>query len=261
MPFSHKLGAIVIAGAVVACSPSDNRANQNADTTARNLTLAPTESTTARGDTARAAPPAAAPTTPRRAPPAARPPAARPPAPVAPASYTLSTGTHIGMTMNDTITSRTAKAGDQFRARVATDVRDRNGRVVIPAGATVEGAVVEVKPAPNPQATGTMVLKVSSVSVGSNDYPINASIDSVATVMKGRGVTGKDAAKVGVGAAAGAVLGRIVGKNAKGAVIGGVVGGAVGAGVAANTKDVDIVVPAGARIVVTLTEPLTVRAS
>jgi len=165
------------------------------------------------------------------------------------------------MTMNDTITSRTAKAGDTFRARVASDVRDANGRVVIPAGAAVEGSIVEVKPAPAPNQSGTMVLKVSSVSVGSNDYPINASIDSVATVMKGRGVTGGDAAKVGVGAAAGAVLGRIVGKNAKGAVIGGVVGGAVGAGVAANTKDVDIVVPAGARVVVTLTAPVTVRAS
>jgi len=118
-----------------------------------------------------------------------------------------------------------------------------------------------VKPAPDPNSTGTMVLRVASVGVGSNEYPLNASIDSVATVMKGRGVTGRDAAKVGVGAAAGAVLGRIVGKNAKGAVIGGVVGGAVGAGVAANTKDVDIVVPAGARVVVTLTQPLTVRAS
>jgi hypothetical protein len=98
------------------------------------------------------------------------------------------------------------------------------------------------------------------VSVRGQSYDIEASIDSVATVMKGRGVSGGDAAKVGAGAAAGALLGRVVGKNAKGTVIGGIVGGAVGAGVAASTKDVDIVVPAGARLIITLTRALTVKA-
>lgn len=154
----------------------------------------------------------------------------------------------------------TAKAGDAFTATVASDVRDRAGHVVIPAGATVSGTVVDVKPAPNPNTAGTMVLSVSSVSIRGQSYDIEASIDSVTTVMKGRGVSGGDAAKVGAGAAAGAILGRVVGKNSKGTVIGGIVGGAIGAGVAAGTKDVDIVVPAGARIVVTLTRVLTVKA-
>jgi hypothetical protein len=257
MPFSQKLFATLVGVAALACSGSDDRAGQPADSTARNLTLAPTESTAARGDTARATPPAAAP---RRTAPAARPPAPRP-APAAPTSFTLASGTHIGMAVRDTITSRTAKAGDAFTASVQSDVRDANGRIVIPAGATVEGTVTEVKPAPNPNSSGTMALAVKSVQIGGSSYPIAATIDSVQTVMKGRGIQGGDAAKVGVGAAAGAILGRVVGKNSKGAVIGGIVGGAVGAGVAANTKDVDIVVPAGARIVVTLTGPLTVRAS
>lgn len=254
MPFSNKLCAMLLGVALVACSDRGDDAAR-ADSTARNLTLAPVESTAARGDTARAAP---APQ--RTTPPAARPPATRPAAPAAPATYTLSSGTSFGMTMRDTITSRTAKAGDSFTASVAQDVRDARGRIVIPAGAKVEGTVMEVKPAPSSTQTGTMVLKVTSVTVGQNAYPIDATIDSVTTVMKGRGITGGDAAKVGVGAAAGAVLGRIVGKDAKGAVIGGVVGGAVGAGVAAGTKDVDIVVPAGARVVVRLTQPLSVRA-
>jgi hypothetical protein len=253
---SNKLCAALLGVALVACSDRAADDASRADTTARNLTLAPVESTAARGDTAKTAP--AQPTTPRTTAPAARPPAPRP---AAPTTYTLSSGTRIGMTVRDTITSRTAKAGDAFEASVAQDVRNANGRIVIPAGSVVKGTITEVKPAPSSTQTGTMVLKVSSVSVGGREYPIQASIDSVTTVMKGRGVTGGDAAKVGVGAAAGAVLGRIVGKDAKGAVIGGVVGGAVGAGVAAGTKDVDIVVPAGSRVVVTLSEPLSVRAS
>jgi hypothetical protein len=246
--------SLALLSVVVACAPSGEQASAAADSTARNLTLAPAESTRAQGDV-----PAATPApTPQSRPPAPKP--AAPPRPAAPTSYTLAAGTSLGLAVTDTITSRTAKAGDAFTATVASDVRDGSGRVVIPAGATVNGTVVEVKPAPNSTTSGTMSLAVSSVSVGGQSYAIEASIDSVATVMKGRGVTGGDAAKVGAGAAAGAILGRVVGKNAKGTVIGGIVGGAVGAGIAAGTKDVDIVVPAGARIVVTLTKALSVKA-
>lgn len=256
MPFAPKRTLALLGILVAACAPSGDQAGGAADSTARNLTLAPVESTTARGDVP-------APATSQPAPPQSRPPAARPPAPTrpaAPTSYSLSAGTSLGLAVSDTITSKTAKAGDAFSATVSSAVKDGSGHVVIPAGATVNGTVVEVKPAPNPTSPGTMVLTVSSVSIRGQSYEIGASIDSVATVMKGRGVTGGDAAKVGAGAAAGALLGRVVGKNSKGTVIGGIVGGAIGAGVAAGTKDVDIVVPAGARLVITLTRTLTVRA-
>lgn len=250
--------SLAVLTVVAACAPGGEQAGGAADSTARNLTLVPVESTTARGDVPAAGAPAATPAPPQSRPPAPRP--ATPARPAAPTSYTLAAGTSLGLAVSDTITSRSAKAGDTFTATVASDVRDGSGRVVIPAGATVQGTVVDVKPAPNPQAAGTMSLAVSSVAVRGQSYALEASIDSVATVMKGRGVTGGDAAKVGAGAAAGAILGRVVGKNAKGTVIGGVVGGAIGAGVAAGTKDVDIVVPAGARLVVTLTKALTVKA-
>jgi hypothetical protein len=49
-----------------------------------------------------------------------------------------------------------------------------------------------------------------------------------------------------------------VSKNTKGTVIGAVVGGIAGAGVAAETKDLDIVLPNGAHILATVTEPLKV---
>lgn len=260
MPFAPKLSLAVLCLVAAACAPSGDQAG-GADSTARNLTLVPQESTAAQGDVPAAGQPAPA-ATPTPAP-ASRPPAPRPttpPRPAAPTSYSLSAGTSLGLAVADTITSRTAKAGDAFTASVSSDIKDRSGHVVIPAGSTVQGKVIEVKPAPDPNSPGTMVLSVSSVSVRGQSYAIDASIDSVATVMKGRGVTGGDAAKVGAGAAAGAILGRVVGKNSKGTVIGGIVGGAIGAGVAAGTKDVDIVVPAGARMVVTLKGALTVKA-
>jgi len=53
----------------------------------------------------------------------------------------------------------------------------------------------------------------------------------------------------------------VIGGNSKGTVIGGIVGAAAGAGVASTTKDSDIVLPAGAHIIVRLTKDLTVTGS
>jgi len=124
----------------------------------------------------------------------------------------------------------------------------------------VHGSVTAVKPAPNPRTPGTLTLSVSSITVRGASYPIEAAIDSVQTTSKGRGVTGGDAAKVGAGAVAGAVLGRVLGGNKKGTIIGGVVGGIAGAGYANATKDSDIILPAGAHIIVRLTKELAVSA-
>jgi len=173
----------------------------------------------------------------------------------------LGVGTKVDIAATDTITSRTAKVGDAFAARVVEDVRNASGRVVIPAGSVVNGEIADVKPSPNPSTPGTLTLSVSSITVRGKSYPIEASVDSLETIHKGRGVTSGDAAKVGAGAAAGAILGRVLGGNKKGTIIGGVVGAAAGAGVAHQTKDSDIVLPAGAHIIIRLTKELAVTAS
>jgi hypothetical protein len=228
--------------------------SRSSDSTARDLTLAPTESTTTMMD----APP---PAPPRTQPPAQRPPATRPPAPPPrPALRTLSAGATFDVAATDTISSRTSKTGDAFTARVVEDVKNAAGQVVIPAGSVVNGTITDVKPAPNPSTPGTLTLSVASVTVGGKTYAIEGSVDSIETTHKGRGVTSGDAAKVGAGAVAGAVLGRVLGGNKKGTIIGGVVGGAAGAAVASSTKDSDIVLPAGAHIIVRLTKELAVSA-
>ena len=170
-------------------------------------------------------------------------------------------GTTMDIAAVDTISSRTAKVGDAFSARVVEDIKNAAGKVVIPAGSVVNGKIVDVKPAPNPSTPGTLTLSVSSITVRGTSYPIEASVDSLETIHKGRGVTTGDAAKVGAGAAAGAILGRVLGGNKKGTIIGGIVGGAAGAAVAHSTKDSDIVLPAGAHIIIRLTKELAVAAS
>jgi hypothetical protein len=244
--------------AAIGCGQG-GQAGQPADTTARNLTLAPAETTAQLSDApAPAAAKAAPQPTSRPRPTADRPAPSRP---AAPAMLSLPAGSRFELAVGDTITSRTAKVGDAFTATVFEDVRNADGRVVIPAGSVARGQIADVKAAPNPNETGTLTLAVSTITVRGADYPLAISVDTLETVHKGRGIQGRDAAKVGAGAAAGAVLGRVLGKDKKGTVIGGAVGAAVGAGVAAATKDVDIVLPKGAHIVVRLTNGLAVRAS
>jgi hypothetical protein len=252
----HSFLAAVTASATFACGSGDRSAAAAADTTARNLTLAPAETTAQLRDVPAAS--AASKAAPRLRPTADRPARSRP---AAPATLSLPAGTRFELAVGDTISSRTANVGDVFTATVFEDVRGADGRVVVPAGSVARGRIADVKAAPNPNETGTLTLEVSAITVRGADYPIALSVDSLETVHKGRGIQGRDAAKVGAGAAAGAVLGRVIGKDKKGTVIGGAVGAAVGAGVAAATKDVDIVLPKGAHIVVRLTTGLTVRAS
>jgi len=234
-----------------ACAKGE-QTSQSADSTARNLTLAPTESTAAMKDVPSRATEKAKPATePKKAPPPK-------PAPPKPAPLMLAAGTRVGLTANDSISTRSAHAGDPFTATVSHDVKDATGRVVIPAGSSVSGTVAAAEPAPNPNSAGRIELSLTSVSVRGKSYAIDASVVSKDTVMQGRGVTKADAAKVAGGAVAGAILGKIIGKNTKGAVIGGAAGAAAGAAAARASRDIDVVIPKGAAITIKLNQSLTV---
>jgi len=178
--------------------------------------------------------------------------------PAAPVRYSLAAGSVIDAALTNTITSRTARAGDAFTAQVVEDVRNAGGAVAIPAGSTVHGTIIEVSPAPNDNATGTLTLDVSSVTVHGQSYQLDATIDALETVHQGRGIETADAARTAGGAAAGAIIGQVITKNPKGTIIGGVLGGAAGAAVSAIMKDKDIVLPAGSHLLLTLQERLTV---
>jgi hypothetical protein len=174
---------------------------------------------------------------------------------------TLEASRQFSIATTATISSRSAKPGDEFTARVVADVQDAAGRVAIPAGSLVSGTITDVKSAPNPSSPGTLTLALNSVAVNGRSYPLNASIDSLATELHGRPISGGDVVKVGVGAAAGAIIGQVIGKNSKGTIIGAVVGGMAGAGYAAATKDGDISLPAGTHILVTVTQRLNIARS
>src|SRR5438094_8566463 len=113
---SSHLIALLTAVALAACVKSD-QANQTADSTARNLTLAPTESTAAIKDVpAPATEPAKVAPEKKAAP---KPPA---PKPAAPTTLTAAAGTRVPLAASESISTRQAQAGDAFTATVAQDV-------------------------------------------------------------------------------------------------------------------------------------------
>jgi hypothetical protein len=248
----HGWLVVVLAGAALAACVQGEQTSQSADSTARNLTLAPTESTAALKDVPASATAAAKPATETKTP------VKKPVAPK-PAPLMLAAGTRVPATASDSITTRSAKTGDAFTATVSQDVKDATGRVVIPAGATVSGTITAAEPAPNPNSSGKIELAVTSVMVRGVSYSIDGSVVAKDTVMKGRGVTGADAAKVAGGAVAGAIVGKLIGKNKKGAVIGGAAGAAAGAAAARQSRDIDVVIPKGAAMTIKLNAPLTVK--
>jgi hypothetical protein len=239
--------ALLSLAALAACSGGAKSNSATADSLSRDLNRPATEATNALNDRP-AATPAAAPK------PKPKP---RPKAPAAPSPRTLAAGTLIEATMSDSINSRHDKAGKTVTARVARDVKDRAGHVVIPAGSPVKLTVTALAPAENKSSKdGKLDFEVNSVTVNGRIYALEADVDPVEHVLKGRGVTGGDVAKVGAGTAIGAIGGRIIGGNTKGAVIGGLVGAGAGTAVAVQTADRDVVVSPGAAVRITLTGTL-----
>lgn len=225
------------------------------DALARDSTLAGTDSTYALND--RPAPaPSPSPANP------APPPVAAPAPPTAPRMVTLPAGTLIEGTLGSTISSKTSKAGDRVTVRVASDVRNSAGAVVVPAGSTVDLTVTAIEPARDKsQAFGKLTLAVTGITVRGESHPIQADVSSVVTSMKGGGVGTSEAAKVGAGAVIGGIAGRVIGGDKTGTIIGAVVGAAAGAAVAVETANRDVVVAAGSTVGITLREPLRVTRS
>jgi glycine zipper 2TM protein len=244
---------ILIAGLVVAGLAGCGR-NKDA-ALARDSTLAGTDSSYALND--RPAPSPAPSSSPTNPPP--RPAPAPAPAPPAPRMLTLPAGTLIEGALDRTISSKTNRVGDRVSVRVANDVKNAAGVVVVPAGSTVELTITSIEPARDKsQAAGKLTLAVTGITVRGESHPIQADVSSVITSMKGGGVGTSEAAKVGAGAVIGGIAGRVIGGDKTGTIIGAVVGAAAGAAVAVETANRDVVVQAGSTVGITLREPLRV---
>jgi hypothetical protein len=172
---------------------------------------------------------------------------------------TIPAGATLTTHSNSRICTNTNAVGDHVTATVENTVAGSNG-AVIPAGATVNMTVTQLKRSENSNDPIVMEFAVNSVTFNGHTYPIEATVASAAVDRVKDQPQSKDVQKVAIGAVAGAIAGKIIGKSTKGAVIGGAAGAAAGAATAAATANYQGCISSGGSIVVKLTSAATVRA-
>jgi hypothetical protein len=232
-----------------------------ADSLSRDLQRLPVDSSATFADTATpAAQPVAQPVAVRPKPqPKPKPkPAAPKPAPApAPAPKLVATGTVLATAIDAEISSKVNKAGERVTTTVSSDIKDATGRLLIPAGSKVMLTISEIHESENKSDNaGKLTLTPTSVQINGESYALAGTAVALDRYLKSRPTNGGDVAKVGAGTAIGAVAGRVIGGNTKGAVIGGLIGGAIGTQRAIQTHDRDVIVPAGSRVELTLSQEL-----
>ena len=169
------------------------------------------------------------------------------------AATSVPTGTAITVTIDQSISSKNAKAGQGVVATIAQDVT-ANGRVVIPKGAHAKLVVSSAQASGRLSTPAKLYLRLKSVEVHGKTY-------TIATSSSGRTMGGKgkrDAGFIGGGAGAGALIGGLAG-GGKGALIGAGVGAGAGTAGAAATGKKEVEFPAETRLSFTTRAPATIN--
>jgi hypothetical protein len=173
-------------------------------------------------------------------------------------------GTALMVKLDTTLATFSNKAGDPFHARLAEPVM-LNGRVVIPAGAMVEGRVTRVSEPRRISGKPTIGIMPEALVLPSGErffldatlVDTNAGRDTDVNQegeFKGSGHDRRDQLETGGGTAGGMLIGGLIG-GPPGVLIGGVVG-AGSTGVHWLSKHHSAVLPAGTGLTLELNRPL-----
>jgi hypothetical protein len=179
-------------------------------------------------------------------------PAPSAPPPPKPKQFIIDQGTQLTVRLIDPIDSEKNQNGDTFRASLSAPLTS-DGQEAVPAGAEVDGHVVEVKSAGKFKGQSEVVLQLDTINSGGRTY--NIQTDQYKKEGSSRGKN--TAEKVGGGALIGTLIGALAG-GGKGAAIGAAAGAGVGGGVQAATKGQQIKLPAETALNFTLQAPVTV---
>jgi hypothetical protein len=160
----------------------------------------------------------------------------------------------IGLQVETLVSSERAQVEDRVDARVTRDVLAA-GRVAVPAGSRVVGAVTLVERGGKVKERARLGVRFHTlVLADGSQIPLRTE----AILREGEPPSGESARKIGGAAVGGAILGAIMG-GGKGAVIGGATGAGAGtAAVMAGGRN-PATLPAGTVVNVRLTAPATIE--
>jgi type IV secretion system protein VirB10 len=198
------------------------------------------------------------------------------PPPVAPAKQveraangkkvTVPAGTRLAVTLENGISTRSAKAGDSLYFHTSFPVT-LNNRVVIPVGSYIRGSLLESKRPGRIKGKGEFRLRLESL-IFPNGYTVDLlaaprsadtggreTTDSEGKVT-GPGGKGKDVGTVAETTVTGAGIGAIAG-GGKGAGIGAGIGGLAGLAAVLLTRGPEAQIPRGSTLDIVLERDLT----
>jgi uncharacterized membrane protein len=180
-----------------------------------------------------------------------------PPAAVAvQAPLRVPAGTQLVVALAADVSTKTAKVGDRFEARLVSSLMSGD-RLVAPAGARVTGTITEaISGSHQIGAVPALGMRFDQLElIDDRQIAIRGELQQL-----GESEKGTDAAKIIGGAAAGAVIGHQIKHGTRGKVIGGILGGAAGAMVAKNTGT-EVQLAAGSQLTVVLDEAFEVAST
>lgn len=183
--------------------------------------------------------------------------------------YNVNAGEVIRVRLNQTISSETARVGDQFTSTVVEPIY-ASGIEVIPAGSVITGRVTSVNRASRKSKPGTLGVHFVSLRLPAGiARAINGDLTDVTAnnvnadnegEVSGRSAMKRNVVFIGGGAATGALIGAIAG-GGKGAGIGALVGGGLGAAGAVFSKGHEVVVKSGTQFGVMLNQRISLPAA
>jgi hypothetical protein len=159
----------------------------------------------------------------------------------------------VGLNVQTTISSETARLEDRVEARVTRDVM-ADGRVAIPAGTRVLGDVTLVERGGKMKDKARLGIRFHTMVLADNTH---VPFRTDAIYREGSSPGAEASRKIGGAAVGGAILGAIIG-GAKGAAIGGATGAAGGSAVVMAGDRNAATLPAGTIVTVRLSAPVTV---
>jgi uncharacterized membrane protein len=160
----------------------------------------------------------------------------------------------IGIRLDSSISSETAKIEDRVVARVSRDVTV-DERVAVPAGARLEGNVTLVEKGGKFKERARLGVRFTTLILA--DGATRLPIDTETIFRDGDSPTQEATSKIGASAVVGAILGAVVGGK-KGAVIGSTAGAAGGTAAVMSGDRNAATLTAGTPLTVRLKAPVTV---
>ena len=176
-----------------------------------------------------------------------------PPPPPPPRQVTIPAGSAITVRLIESLSSEHNHPGDTFTASLDSELV-ADGFVIAEKGARVEGKVVNTQQAGKVKGLSQLSIELTQVTT-SDGQRVRIRTDSFD--KEGPESKGKDAAKIGAGAAIGAAIGAIAG-GGKGAAIGAGAGGAAGTGGVLLTRGKPATLPSETKISFRLSDSVTV---